>query len=86
VHEVLASAWKKFTQQEILSYWPCKEDDDRPDRSTLLRWLTRATQQGLICRSGSGRSNDAFVYWLPGREPLLWPGDKASEAEKDAYG
>jgi hypothetical protein len=26
-----------------------------------------------------------FLYWLPGCEPLLWPGDDASEAEKQAW-
>jgi hypothetical protein len=24
-------------------------------------------------------------YWLPGREPLLWPGHYASEADKQAW-
>jgi hypothetical protein len=28
-------------------------------------WLKRATQQSLICRSGSGYSGDASRYWLP---------------------
>ncbi len=45
----------------------------------------RATEQGLILRSGSGYRRAAFRYWLPGREPLLWPGDRASEAEKQAW-
>jgi hypothetical protein len=40
---------------------------------------------GLICCSGTGLRGDGFRYWLPGREPLLWPGDKASEAEKNAW-
>ena len=52
---------------------------DPPDRSTLSRWLKRATQQGLICCSGSGYRGDCFRYWLPGHEPLLWPGYNASE-------
>jgi hypothetical protein len=26
-----------------------------------------------------------LLDWLPGREPLLWPGDGASEAEKQAW-
>jgi hypothetical protein len=32
-----------------------------------------------------GYRGDALRYWLPGREPLLWPGDSASEAEKQAW-
>jgi hypothetical protein len=80
---VLAHATDKLTRDAILTVWPV--DGDPPDRSTLQRWLTRATEQGLICRAGSGYRGDAFRYWLPGREPLLWPGDRASEAEKQAW-
>src|SRR5262249_58144652 len=68
---------------EILERWPV--EGDPPDRSTLSRWLKRATQQGLICCSGSGYRGDSFRYWLPGHEPLLWPGDRASEEEKQAW-
>jgi hypothetical protein len=41
--------------------------------------------ESYICRSGSGYRGDPFRYWLPGREPLLWPGDRASEQEKQAW-
>ena len=58
---------------------------ERSDRSTPSRWLKRATGQSLICCSGGGRCNDSFHYWMLGREPLLWPGDSASEAAKDAW-
>jgi hypothetical protein len=34
---------------------------------------------------GTGYRGDSFRYWLPGREPLLWPGSNASEAEKEAW-
>jgi hypothetical protein len=44
-----------------------------------------ATQQGLICCSGSGYRGDSLRYWLPGHEPLLWPGYNASEEEKQAW-
>jgi hypothetical protein len=59
--------------------------DDPPDRSMLPRWLKRATQQGLIRRSASGYCGDSFRYWLPGHEPLLRPGDNASEEERQAW-
>ena len=39
----------------------------------------------MVCCSGSGYRGDAFLYWLPGREPLLWPGNNASEEEKQAW-
>jgi hypothetical protein len=83
VHYILANASDKLSQQAILERWPVEEDP--PDRSTLSRWLKRATQQRLICCSGSGYRGDGFRYWLPGREPLLWPGDNASKADKRAW-
>jgi hypothetical protein len=83
VHYLLANASDRLSQQDILQRWPA--EDDKPDRSTLSRWLKRATQQRLICCSGSGYRGDGFRYWLPGREPLLWPGNSASEADKQAW-
>jgi hypothetical protein len=77
-----------FRQAEFLCKLPCialTAEDDKPDRSTLSRWLKRATQQRLICCSGSGYRGDGSRYWLPGREPLLWPGDSASEADEQAW-
>ena len=35
---------------------------------SLWRWLERAAAQGLVCRSGQGKRNDSFRYWLPGME------------------
>jgi hypothetical protein len=83
VQYILANASDKLSQQRILERWPV--EGKRPDRSTLSRWLKRATQQGLICCAGNGYCGDGFRYWLPGREPLLWPGDSASEEEKEAW-
>jgi hypothetical protein len=83
LHHILTSATDKLTQQQILQRWPSEEDP--PDRSTLSRWLKRAVAQGILCCSGIGYRGDPFVYWLPGREPLLWPGDNATEAEKQAW-
>ena len=84
VHYLLEHASEKLSLQKILQEWP-KEDEDPPDRSTLSRWLKRATEQGVICRDGNGRCFDSYRYWLPGHEPLLWPGNNASEAEKEAW-
>lgn len=83
VYYILGRATQKFTQQAILDRWPV--EDSRPDRSTLARWLQRATQQGLVCCSGTGFRSNPLVYWLPEREPLLWPGDDASEEAKHAW-
>jgi hypothetical protein len=83
MQHVLAAATDKLTGQQILERWPA--EGDAPDRSTLSRWLKRATRQGLVCCSGKGYRGDPFLYWLPGRERLLWPGDNASEGEKQAW-
>jgi hypothetical protein len=83
LHDQLAEAGKKLTLQGILEQWP--EDLDPPDRSTLSRWLKRAADQGVILRSGSGLRGDPFHYWLQEREPFFWPGDDASEADKQAW-
>ncbi len=83
MHHLLANVTDKLTQQQILQRWPV--EGDAPDRSTLSRWLKRATGQGVICCSGTGYRGDPFLYWLPGREPLLWPGNNASEEEKQAW-
>jgi hypothetical protein len=83
MQHILASATDKLTGQQILQRWP--SEDDPSDRSTLSRWLKRATAQGILCRSGVGYRGDPFLYGLPGRESLLWPGGHASEAEKQAW-
>ena len=83
MQHILAQATDKLTQQQILERWPV--DGDPPDRSTLSRWLKRAVRQGVVCCSGIGYRSDPFLYWLPGREGLLWPGNHASEVEKQAW-
>jgi hypothetical protein len=83
MQHVLARASERLTQQAILQRWPAERE--APERSTLSRWRRRAADQGVVCCSGSGYRGDPFVYWLPGREPLLCPGNSASEAEKQAW-
>lgn len=83
VHEVLAEAYHKRSQEDILKWWP--EEEKRPDRSTLSRWLKRAAQQGAIVCSGTGVRHDPYVYWLPGREPLLFPGYGAGKEAIEAW-
>jgi hypothetical protein len=83
MRRILAEASDKLTQQTILERW--SEEEGAPERTTLWRWLKRAARQGVVCCSGSGIRGDPFRFWLPGREGLLWPGDRASEAEKQAW-
>jgi hypothetical protein len=84
VYDILAGTSQKLTQEEILLYWPSQESDP-PDRSTLSRWLKRATEQGFVRSEGAGHRGSRYLYWLAGREPLLWPGDHASEEEQEAW-
>jgi hypothetical protein len=83
LHLILEVNTEKFTQQAILERWPV--EGEAPDRSTLSRWLQRTTRQGMVCCCGTGYRGDPFLHWLPGREPLLWPGYHASEEEKQAW-
>ncbi|MBM4068613.1 MAG: hypothetical protein FJ271_06660 [Planctomycetes bacterium] len=52
MHDILSSTSDKLSQQSIFERWPGEETP--LDRSTLSRWLKRATQQGLLCRYGTG--------------------------------
>jgi len=51
-----------LTHAEILQRWP--EELERPGRVTLFRWLNKAHEQKLVRRSGRGRANDPWRYWL----------------------
>ncbi len=68
---ILAAAYGKLTRQEILDQWPA--DYDRPDATSLWRWLTRAVACGQVRQEGTGRHHEPFRYWLPTREELLRP-------------
>jgi len=83
VYYLLAHATQKLSLQDMVRHWPTEEVP--PERSTLSRWLQRATEQRLIYRSGTGLKGDGFRYWLPGQEPYLWPGENASDADKKAW-
>jgi hypothetical protein len=83
LQDILANASIKLRQQDILERWP--SDEDPPERSTLSRWLKRAAERGQICCAGTGVRGDAFRYWLADRQAMLWPGDHASEEEKQAW-
>src|SRR5262249_34478590 len=77
LQHILGNAIDKYSREEILKRWPVT--CERPDRTTLLRWLTRATKQRVLCCSGVGHCGGPFLYWLPERESLLFPGFDASE-------
>ncbi len=82
VLEVLTKSCIKQTRQEILENWP--DSYDRPDSTTLWRWLSRAVAQGVVRQQGTGHPNDAFRYWLPAREELMRP-DGGTEEELRAW-
>jgi hypothetical protein len=83
VMDIIAIAFEKYTRDKILCYWPA--EIDKPHRTTLARWLKRATEQRLLCRSGTGHNGDPFLYWLPDREELMYPGDSAGEEALAAW-
>jgi hypothetical protein len=90
---VLDDAPHKLTRQAIQANWP--DDFGRPGDTTLWRWLTRATAEGRIVAEGTGRKNDPFRYWLPGkleewqRDPLglvrMGQGDVLKEIERSTW-
>jgi hypothetical protein len=80
---VLSRAHEKLTVEGILEWWP--DTSKTPDRSTLSRCLNRAMRAGQVLRTGAGHSGDPYRYWLPGREPLLFPGYDAGAEEIDAW-
>ena len=75
---LLADASGKRTRKQILLDWP--EGADLPGEVTLWRWLERAVAQGLVVQEGSGRRNDPYRYWLPGRE-AQWDDDRLPDLE-----
>jgi hypothetical protein len=82
---LLEGATGKMTRQQILDGW-LPDFLPRPDGSTLGRWLAQAVASGQVCREGTGRRNDAYRYWLPGREEV-WRQDpiyRLNEGMRDA--
>jgi hypothetical protein len=63
---VLEDASGKLTRAQLLEQWP--PDFPRPSAVTLWRWLTRASAEGRVRTSGTGRSSDPFRYWLAEKE------------------
>ncbi len=69
---LLEVADSKLTRRDILTSWPERR---RPHEATLHRWLERLVDRRLILAEGTGRRNDPFRYWLPGRDHLTWQPD-----------
>jgi hypothetical protein len=77
---VLTAAPHKLTRQQILEEW--HDDLPVPPAKTLWRWLGRAGEQGLLCRSGTGHKNDPYLYWLPTQE-VRWQQDPLYRLEEE---
>jgi hypothetical protein len=69
---VLEDASHKLTRRRMLEAWPC--DYPKPSEATLHRWLERAVKAGEILRTGTGRRDSPFQYWLDGMEEV-WRSD-----------
>jgi hypothetical protein len=62
---ILAEAGWKYPRREVLRRWP---KEQRPDKASLVRWLERAVEMGLLRKDGIGKRNHPYRYWLPERE------------------
>jgi hypothetical protein len=69
---VLSEAPCPLTRAQIRDLWG--DDPPRPPMRTLWTWLNTACAENLVARSGTGRANDPFRYWLPARMPA-WLAD-----------
>jgi hypothetical protein len=65
VRAALAVAPLKWTRTDHLQNWP---EEQPPDKLTLIRWLEKAVELGLLRKDGRGRRTHPFRYWLPERE------------------
>jgi hypothetical protein len=83
LRRVLEDAHERLTMKQILEQWP--EDFPKPDRATIYRALKRGVEQGFIRRSGTGRKDDPYRYWLPEREEALYPGPNATPEQMERY-
>lgn len=63
---VLEDADRKLTKQQIRKQWPA--DYACPSDVTLWRWLESAVKEGQVHKCGTGRRQQPFLYWLPGKE------------------
>src|SRR5262245_15163221 len=68
VRTVLLMAAEPMTRKDILARWPPVEL--QPSEATLWRWLERAVTAGTCFRTGTGRCNSPFRYWLPEAQAL----------------
>ena len=80
---VLEDAFERLSQNQILEQWP--EDFRKPNRGTISRVLKRGVEEKKICRQGTGRRDEPFRYWLPGREDDLYPGEGAGWEEIERW-
>ena len=63
--DLLHQAPRKLTRADIRAVWP---NADRPDATTLYRWLRRAVAAGLLRQDGHGHRDQPFRYWLAENE------------------
>ena len=73
VFQVLEGADRELTIPEILSAWPA--DAHAPHAATAWRWLEDAVQAGRVIRTGTGRRNHPYRYWVA-REAGVAGGDR----------
>ena len=62
VANILANRGESLTHKQLLDDWP--DDNPPPSSSQLYRWLTRAVEEDLAGRDGSGTRGDPFRFYL----------------------
>jgi hypothetical protein len=50
-----------------------------------MRALRRGLEQGEILQAGTGRKNDPYRYWLPGKEEDFYPGLGATKEQIERW-
>ena len=61
----LEDASEPLTRARLRDRWA--EGCPRPSIRTLWNWLNTACAENLVARSGTGRTNDPYRYWLPSK-------------------
>jgi hypothetical protein len=63
LRSVLEDSEAPLTRLDVLKLWPI--DHAKPGSTTLHRWLERAFREGLVQRTGFGRTRHPYLFSLP---------------------
>lgn len=81
VVDILKSVGQPLSRRQIQERWPGL---DRPDQTTLWRWLERGVQRGQFKSAVTGGKGSPLIYSLPGVD-APWRPDILDMFEMDGY-